>query len=589
MNKELSEILTGFQRTLALLEKPEKTMLVVASIIMAIAGVLTNIPAVALGKLVDQLAELQEIEFSIALPYIFLIVVVILLREALTVVRKYFVENIATQTEKKQTVHAIERVLKADIARINAQQIGSLHGRIFRSIQGLVRIIKLGFLDFFPTFFTAIAAMGIAFYQKPTLATIMILVIPAGLYIVIRQVASQKGIRVALLRGKEKIDGTVVEMLGGIETVRALNTEVREIEKVESVAEELRKREIKHHISMSLFDALKYLNEGFFYIAVIALAIFFSAEGLISKGDILLYSILFLSITAPLREIHRVLDEAHESSIRVNDLYELLDAPLDVSFEADIGKSSGKSQEPAIRVERLSFSYSSSKHPIVQNVSFTVKRGEKIGIVGASGGGKSTIAKILLRLVHNYTGSVQVLGTDLREMTRAEIAERIAYVPQKTYVFSGTIRENIAYGCPRTISEEDILRAARSANIWDEIEHSLGGLDGRVAENGNNLSGGQKQRLAIARLVLASPEILIFDEATSALDNTNETTIQRNIEELFKNATMLLIAHRLTTLKNCDRILVFDKGKIVQEGSFEHLANTKGLFQDFLHQRATEH
>src|SRR3989344_6655014 len=387
MNKELSEILTGFQRTLALLEKPEKTMLVVSSIIMAIAGVLTNIPAVALGKLVDQLAELQEIEFSIALPYIFLVVVVILLREALTVVRKYFVENIATQTEKKQTVHAIERVLKAYIARINAQQIGSLHGRIFRSIQGLVRIIKLGFLDFFPTFFTAIAAMGIAFYQKPTLATIMILVIPAGLYIVIRQVASQKGIRVALLRGKEKIDGTVVEMLGGIETVRALNTEVREIEKVESVAEELRKREIKHHISMSLFDALKYLNEGFFYIAVIALAIFF-------------YSILFLSITAPLSEIHRVLDEAHESSIRVNDLYELLDAPLDVSFEADIGKSSGKSQEPAIRVERLSFSYSSSKHPIVQNVSFTVKRGEKIDIVGASGGGKSTIAKILLRLVH---------------------------------------------------------------------------------------------------------------------------------------------------------------------------------------------
>src|SRR3989344_1346825 len=450
MNKELSEILTGFQRTLALLEKPEKTMLVVSSIIMAIAGVLTNIPAVAIGKLVDQLAELQDVEFSIALPYIFLIVVVILLREALTVVRKYFVENIATQTEKKQTVHAIERVLKADIARINAQQIGSLHGRIFRSIQGLVRIIKLGFLDFFPTFFTAIAAMGIAFYQKPTLATIMILVIPAGLYIVIRQVASQKGIRVALLRGKEKIDGTVVEMLGGIETVRALNTEVREIEKVESVAEELRKREIKHHISMSLFDALKYLNEGFFYIAVIALAIFFSAEGLISKGDILLYSILFLSITAPLREIHRVLDEAHESSIRVNDLYELLDAPLDVSFEADVGKSSGKSQEPAIRVERLSFSYSSSKHPIVQNVSFTVKRGEKIGIVGASGGGKSTIAKILLRLVHNYTGSVQVLGTDLREMTRAEIAERIAYVHQKTYVFSGTIRENIAYGCPRT-------------------------------------------------------------------------------------------------------------------------------------------
>src|SRR3989338_1890920 len=475
INKEFSEIINGFRRTLRLLEKPEKNALIFASFLMLITGVLTNLPAVMLGRLVDKLVGTENFDLSIATPFIVLIIGIILVREALTVVRKYFVENVATQTDKKQTVNVIEHLLKTDIANINQQQIGSLHGIIFRSIQGMIKIIKLGFLDFFPVFFSALAAIAIALTQKPLLAGVMILVIPVGLFLIVWQVSSQKGIRVALLRGKEKIDGTVVEMLGGIETVRALNTEEREIEKVESVAEELRKREIKHHISMSLFDALKYLNEGFFYIAVIALAIFFSAEGLISKGDILLYSILFLSITAPLREIHRVLDEAHESSIRVNDLYELLDAPLDVSFEADVGKSSGKSQEPAIRVERLSFSYSSSKHPIVQNVSFTVKRGEKIGIVGASGGGKSTIAKILLRLVHNYTGSVQVLGTDLREMTRAEIAERIAYVPQKTYVFSGTIRENIAYGCPRTISEEDILRAARSANIWDEIEHSLGG------------------------------------------------------------------------------------------------------------------
>jgi ABC-type multidrug transport system fused ATPase/permease subunit len=242
MNKEFLEILTGFKRTLGLMQKPEKVMLVFASLIMLITGVLTNLPAVILGRLVDKLVGAENIEFNIAIPFIGFVVVIILVREALTIVRKYFVENIATQTEKKQTVNVIKHLLKTDIANITSQQIGSLHGRIFRSIQGLVRIIKLGFLDFFPVFFSALAAIAIALSQKPLLATVMVLVIPAGLFIIIKQVSSQKGIRVSLLRGKEKIDGTVVEMLGGIETVRALNTEQQEVTKVEQVAEELRKK-----------------------------------------------------------------------------------------------------------------------------------------------------------------------------------------------------------------------------------------------------------------------------------------------------------------------------------------------------------
>lgn len=314
MNKEFFEIIRGFRRAILLMEKPEKITLLMASFLMLISGVLTNLPAVILGRLVDRLVGLDNIQFNLAIPFISLIILVILFREVLTIIRKYLVENIATQTEKKQTVAVIDHLLKTDIAVLNQQQIGSLHGRIFRSIQGLVRIIKLGFLDFLPVFFSAVAAIAIALSQKPLLASVMILVIPAGLFIIIKQVSSQKGIRVFLLRGKEKIDGTVVETLGGIETVRVANTTALEVEKVEQVAEELRKREIRHHIFMALFDSGKYLNEGFFYILVISLAILFSAQGIISRGDILVYSILFLSITGPLREIHRILDQAHESS-----------------------------------------------------------------------------------------------------------------------------------------------------------------------------------------------------------------------------------------------------------------------------------
>lgn len=587
MNQEFKDIILGFKRALNLIKTSEKKLLLLASLLMLVTGVLTNLPAVILGRLVDKIIGSSTFDFAVALPFIGLIILIILIREALTVIRKYLVENIVTQTEKKQTVAVIDHLLKTDISILNQQQIGSLHGRIFRSIQGLVRLIKLGFLDFLPFFFSALAAIFIAFFQKPFLASFMILVIPAGLFIIVKQISSQKGIRVALIRGKEKIDGTVVEMLGGIETVRVLNTGYQETARIEIIAEELRKREIKHHIYMALFDSAKYLNEGFFYILTISLAILFSAQGIISRGDILVYSILFLSITGPLREIHRILDQAHESSILVNDLQELLNEPLDVSYE-DVKQQVTESLESeyVIKINDLSFSYSGRLIKILDKVNLRIKKGEKIGIVGASGSGKSTIIRILLRLIHAYQGKIELFNKDLQNISREEIADKIAYVPQKTYIFSGTIRENILYGCQRKkIDQEEIAEAAKRANIYSEIMNNLGGFEGKVTENGNNLSGGQRQRLAIARLILKSPEVFIFDEATSALDNSNEVSIQKNIEQLFKDKTMITIAHRLTTLKNSDRIIVVDKGKIVQEGTYEVLASKKGLFQDFLNLR----
>ncbi len=586
---EFKEILRGYKKALSLISHRDRLMLIFAAIVMIIAGFLTNLPAVILGKLADRVVDNNQITFGLVFPFIVLIIVIILIREAINVIRKYIVENTATRTEKLQTTRTIEHLLKTDLSIINNRQVGSWHGKVFRSIQGLIRLIKLSFLDFLPTFFTAVAAICIALYQKPLFAFIMILVIPAGFYLILRQISSQKGIRISLLREKEKIDGKVVESLGGLETVRALNTVDYETNKVEQIAEKIRSKEIKHHLSMALFDSAKYLNEGFFYVLVVCVAIFFASKGMISRGDILVYTILFSSITGPLREIHRILDEAHESSIRVSDLFEILGEPVDKSYSAVLAIASPPQNItfPAIRINNLSFSYP-GKEGLLKNVDMLVEKGEKIGIAGASGCGKSTLIKILLRLIHDYKGDISIDGNDLLALNRLQLAKLIAYVPQKPYVFSGNIRENILYGNSRSkISEQEIIEAAKNANIWEEIEKTLGGLEGKISENGNNISGGQRQRIALARLMLNSPELIILDEATSALDNQNEAIIQKNIENVFSNKTIIVIAHRLTTLKNCDKIYVFEQGQIVQSGNFDHLAEKNGIFKDFLEQRTS--
>ncbi len=586
MNKEIREIINGVKRAIVLMHPSEKNNLIVAAGIMIVTGFLTNLPAVILGRLVDNLVNSQKIRFDNAFPYISLIVVIILVREVLTVIRKYIIENIATKIDKEQTVSVIERLLKTDISGyLQKTQIGSLHGRIFRSMQGLIRIIKLTFLDFTPLFFSAVAAIVIALFQKPIIGSVMILVIPTGLYLIAKQISSQKGIRVSLLRGKEEIDGRVVEMLSGIETIRVLNTTSLEIEKVEEIAEKQRATEIRHHIQMALFDAVKYLNEGFFYVLVIILSIYFASIGIISTGDILVYSILFMSIVSPLREIHRILDQAHESSIQVNDLYELLHQPLDESYTNPRSEKGLSSKTTAVQMRNLSFSYADKNNGILDDLTINIKNGEKIGICGSSGCGKSTFVRLILKLIHGYSGEVNLFGKNLLDITRAEIAEKIVYVPQKPFIFSGTIRDNITYGVNRTVDDLELIKVAKNSQLYDEINKSLGGFNGKVSESGNNLSGGQRQRLAIARIMLKSPEIIVLDEATSALDNTNEAAVLKNLEKIFSDKTMIIIAHRLTTLRNCDRIFVFDKGKIAQMGKYGDLSKAKGLFQDFLNLR----
>jgi ATP-binding cassette subfamily B protein len=302
-------------------------------------------------------------------------------------------------------------------------------------------------------------------------------------------------------------------------------------------------------------------------------------------GDVLTFSILFLNVMTPLSEVHRILDEGHENSLRVGDLLSLLAEPVDRSFTSVTQQPPHLHADvPILQLENLQVEYTTGEGKRIRaldGIALAIRQGETIGVAGRSGSGKSTWIKVLLRLTHPCGGRVLLGGVPLEAVGREELGRLMGYVGQLPFVFAGTIAENIAYGSGE-VSPEAIRQAAESAHLHDEILLMPGDYEANVQERGQNLSGGQRQRLALARVLLKQPPILILDEATSALDNISERHVQRALGFTQAERTTILVAHRLSTLRDADRILVFDAGRIVETGTYDELLLRDGVFAELV-------
>jgi ATP-binding cassette subfamily B protein len=585
---ELCTIVRCALQTWRLVPARHKVALGIAAGVMAVTSVCgTGIPLL-LGSLVDRVQHNDgqtagELAFQTASYYLGIIALLYLFRELLHVLRRYLVENSCTRIERDMKVRLIAHLMKVDLHTFTRVKVGALNGRISRSVDGFVRFLRLIFLDFFPAILTGVFALAAALGKQPWLGLVMLGVAPLSVLLTVWQLISQKGVRLQLMRSKEGLDGTVVELLGGIDYVRAANSHEHEVNRVRKAADRQRVKELRHHFQMSLFGCAKALNEGLFHIMVIGLAVYLALTGSITFGDILTFSILFLNVMAPLNEIHRVIDTGHESSLQVSDLLDLLAQPVDRSFALAERRQPGLVEEvpllvcDGVRAEYLT--QEGTRKVALDGVSLSIRRGEKVGIAGRSGCGKSTWVRVLLRLTHPCGGTVTLGGVPLEHVPREVLADLIGYVGQSPFIFAGTIEENIAYGC-KTADEAAIHEAARLASIHDEILQLTNGYQTEVTERGQNLSGGQRQRIALARVFLKNPPILILDEATSALDAINERNVQRAIEAARADRTVIHVAHRLSSLAKLDRIIVFDDGRIAEAGTYQELMRTGGVFND---------
>lgn len=595
-SKGLRQIL---KKIYALLDFRQKRNFVIIIIIMILSAGLTQLTPKAVGQLTDDILVGDQVDFFRVIPFLVFILAVNVVNELIKILRRVMVEDTATRTEKKARGIVIKSLLQAPLDYFKKNMTGNIHGRLNRCLEGTVKLEKLLFMDFAPAIFNSIAAIVVIFTTLPViLALPMLLVIPIGTAIVLRQISTQRGIRVELLETKSAMDGTIVELLNGIEVIRITDSVGRESERFDGKSEFLRRKEMKHHVQMAKYDSLKFINEAVFTVLMIGISTWLATKNVITVGSVLTAYLCFSQLITPLEELHRILDELSECMVLAEDFFRMTELPADFSYlpetaeqrevpftsGEETGKEDGR-KEAAIRIRNLHFGYEDDK-TVLDRISLDVKKGMFLGIAGPSGCGKSSLIKAVCKL-EKSEGEIWINGRELDTLTRHDIAGMIALVPQNPFLIAGTVYDNICYGSEEEVTLEEVAEAAKKAYIYDFIESLPRKFDTYIAEGGGNLSGGQKQRIAIARIFLRSPKIVILDEATSALDNTSERHIQREIEKMKEEqgVTVISIAHRLTTLENCDQILVFDNGRICQSGRYEELIHQNGIFSDMYHGR----
>ena len=372
-----------------------------------------------------------------------------------------------------------------------------------------------------------------------------------------------------------ELNARIEDSLLGNRVVRAFANEEVEIEKFQK--DNLNFLDIKKntYFYMASFQDTVRVFDGLMYLVVILAGGIFMVKGLIAPGDLVAYTLYVSTLLTTIRRIIEFAEQFQRGITGVERFVEIMDAEIDIFDEPDAKPL--KDVKGEIRFDHVSFEYPDDHNKVLDGIDLTIRKGEKVALVGPSGGGKTTLCNLIPRFYDTTEGTISIDGQNIRGVTLKSLRSNIGVVQQDVYLFSGTVADNISYGKPGA-GREEVIEAAKLAGAHEFIMGLKDGYDTYVGERGVKLSGGQKQRISIARVFLKNPSILILDEATSALDNESEHLVSQSLDKLAEGRTTLTIAHRLSTIRNADRILVLSGNHIVEEGSHDQLMQEKGMY-----------
>ncbi|MDU5224397.1 MAG: ABC transporter ATP-binding protein [Finegoldia magna] len=371
------------------------------------------------------------------------------------------------------------------------------------------------------------------------------------------------------------LNADIEDSLLGVKVVKSFANEDVEIEKFQKGNKKFLDIKSETYASMAGFNTITKAFDGIMYIIVVLFGGLFLVEGKMSSGDIVAFILYVQTLLTTVRRIVEFTEQFQRGMTGIERFTEIMGQDIEIFDDedaVDLENVKGK-----IEIKDVSFKYNNNNENVLNNISFTINPGQKVALVGPSGGGKTTLCNLIPRFYDVEDGEILVEGIDVRKIKLQSLRSNIGMVQQDVYLFSGTVRENILYGKPDA-TEQEVIDAAKAAGAYDFIMNLENGFDTYVGERGVMLSGGQKQRISIARVFLKNPPILILDEATSALDNKSEFIVQESLENLAKGRSSLTIAHRLTTVQNADLILVLTEDGIIERGTHQQLMEQKGYY-----------
>ena len=479
----------------------------------------------------------------------------------------------AIETDMRQD--AFEHLQKLSDNYFNNTKVGQIMSRITSDLFDVTEFAHHCPEEFFIAFLkTAVSFVILAGINLP-LTVIIFVFIP-----VMAVSCSYFNIQVKRAFKKQRnhigeLNARIEDSLLGNKVVRAFANEGVEIEKFNRDNQEFLNIKRQTYKYMAAFQNTIRMFDGLMYVVVIVAGGIFMIKGLIDPGDLVAYTMYVTTLLATIRRIIEFAEQFQRGMTGIERFTELMDASVDIFDEE--GAVPLRDVHGSITFEHVSFEYPDDHNPVLSGIDLKIRPGEKVALVGPSGGGKTTLCNLIPRFYDPTEGRILLDGQDIRNVTLQSLRGSVGVVQQDVYLFSGTVYENIEYGHPGATREE-VLEAAKMAGAHEFIMGLKDGYDTYVGEHGVKLSGGQKQRISIARVFLKNPPVLILDEATSALDNESEHLVSQSLERLASGRTTLTIAHRLTTIRNADRILVLSGSNIIQEGNHEELIEKQGIY-----------
>lgn len=549
--------------------------LLIISLLTAIINVFfTLLNPILIGDAIDFIIGKDNVDFQGILKIIGILILSIILASLSQWIMTRCTNVITYKTVAALREDVFNKINKVPLKYIDSHSHGDIMSRIINDIDQISTGLLQGFSQLFTGIITILGTLGIMIAINFKIALVVVLMTPLSILVGGFIAKSSKAMFTEQSKIRGEITGYTQEMIGNQKLVKAFSYENNSEEKFQEINSRLYTSGVKSQFFSSLTNPCTRFVNGIVYATVGIISAISAINGNISIGKISSFLNYANQYTKPFNEISSVITELQSALASAERVFEVLDEedePLDKENAINLKECNGN-----IEIKNVSFSYN-PQVKLIENFNLSVKKGEKIAIVGPTGCGKTTLINLLMRFYNINSGEIFISGYNINDITRKSSRAMFGMVLQETWLYSGTIKENIAYGKPDA-TDEEIIEAAKMAHAHEFITRLPNGYDTKISGDGNNISQGQKQLLCIARIMLTKPPMLILDEATSSIDTRTEIFIQNAFNKMMEGRTSFIVAHRLSTIKEADLILVMNKGHIIEQGTHEELIKKKGFY-----------